>query len=114
MQITDRAKDVIKSGGEWISSVELENIAVGCPGVAEAGAIGIPHPKFGEAVKAVVVLEPGATITEADLIAAVRTRKGAVQAPKSVSFVDALPLSAVGKPDKKVLRVQFADEMTEA
>lgn len=114
LRIVDRKKDMIVSGGFNVFAREVEDVLVDQPGVRQAAVFGVPHPKFGEAVKAVVVLEQGATITEADLIAAVRTRKGAVQAPKSVSFVDALPLSAVGKPDKKVLRAQFASEIMSA
>ena len=63
MNITDRAKDVIKSGGEWISSIDLENIAVGCPGVQEAAAIGLPHPKWDERPLLVVVAKPGAAVS---------------------------------------------------
>ena len=64
MNITDRAKDVIKSGGEWISSIDLENIAVGCPGVLEAAAIGLPHPKWDERPLLVVVAKPGAEVIQ--------------------------------------------------
>jgi len=68
MQITDRSKDVIKSGGEWISSIELENLAVGHPKVAEAAVIGVPHPKWDERPLLIVVLKPGQTVTKAELL----------------------------------------------
>jgi acyl-CoA synthetase (AMP-forming)/AMP-acid ligase II len=68
MQITDRSKDVIKSGGEWISSIDLENAAVGCPGVAEAAAIGMPHPKWDERPLLVIVKKPGAEVTKDDVL----------------------------------------------
>ena len=107
LRIVDRKKDMIVSGGFNIYAREVEDVIVDQPGVRQAAVIGVPHPKWGEAVKAVVVLEPGATITADDIIEAVRNRKGAVQAPKSVDFVEALPLSPVGKPDKKALRARY-------
>ncbi len=107
LRIVDRKKDMIVSGGFNIYAREVEDVIVDQPGVRQAAVIGVPHPKWGEAVKAVVVLEAGATITEKDIIAAVHQRKGAVQAPKSVDFVDALPLSPLGKPDKKALREKY-------
>lgn len=109
LRIVDRKKDMIVSGGFNVYAREVEDVIVDQPGVRQAAVIGVPDPKWGEAVKAVVVLEPGASITVDDIIAAVRDRKGAVQAPKSVDFVDALPLSPVGKPDKKVLRARYAE-----
>lgn len=112
LRIVDRKKDMIVSGGFNVYAREVEDVIVDQPGVRQAAVIGVPHPKWGEAVKAVVVLEPGATITAEDIIAAVHSRKGAVQAPKSVEFVDSLPLSPVGKPDKKVLRVRHQNEVT--
>ena len=74
MQITDRSKDVIKSGGEWISSIELENIAIGCPGIAEAAAIGLPHPKWDERPLLIAVRKAGAAITREAVLAHLRTR----------------------------------------
>lgn len=108
LRIVDRKKDMIVTGGFNVYAREVEDVLVEQPGVRAAAVIGVPHPTWGEAVKAVVVLEPGATITADALIAAVKARKGAVQAPKSVEFVDALPLSPLGKPDKKALRLRYA------
>lgn len=109
MQITDRSKDVIKSGGEWISSVELENAAVGCPGVAEAAAIGIAHPKWDERPLLVVVRKPGSEVSEREIV---EHLKGAVAKwwlPDAVVFVDSLPHTATGKLLKTALREQFKD-----
>ena len=109
LQITDRSKDVIKSGGEWISSIDLENAAVGCPGVAEAAAIGIPHPKWDERPLLVCVRAPGSDVCAATI----RDHLTAVVAkwwlPDAVEFVDELPHTATGKLSKKTLREQFRD-----
>ncbi len=113
MQITDRVKDVIKSGGEWISSVELENIAVGCPGVAEAGAIGIAHPKWDERPVLVVVKKEGADITEESMKAYLADRIAKWWMPDRVLFVDALPHGSTGKIHKVSLREQFKDLVLE-
>ena len=107
LRIVDRKKDMIVTGGFNVYAREVEDVLVEHPLVRQAAVIGVADPKWGEAVKAVVVIEPGASVTAAELIALVRDRKGAVQAPKSVDFVDAIPLSAVGKPDKKVLRQRY-------
>ena len=109
MQITDRAKDVIKSGGEWISSVELENIAVGCTGVAEAGAIGIPHPRWDERPVLVVVKKPGADVTEAMMKDYLKDKIAKWWMPDAVLFVDELPHTGTGKIQKTALRAQFKD-----
>ncbi len=109
MQITDRAKDVIKSGGEWISSVELENAAVGCPGVAEAAAIGVHHPRWEERPILLVVRAPGATVTGDDIAAHLATKVAKWWLPDAVLFVDALPHSATGKLMKTALRAQYRD-----
>ena len=114
MQITDRAKDVIKSGGEWISSVELENIAVGCPGVAEAGAIGVPHPKWDERPVLVVVRKPGADVSEADVKDYLKDKIAKWWMPDAVVFVDELPHTGTGKIQKVALRAQFKDFRLEA
>ncbi len=109
MQITDRSKDVIKSGGEWISSIELENCASGCPGVAEAAAIGIAHPKWDERPLLLVVRAPGSTVS-ADIV--LRYLEGHVAKwwlPDAVEFVAELPHTATGKLSKKTLRDQYRD-----
>ncbi|MGI8668143.1 MAG: long-chain fatty acid--CoA ligase [Jatrophihabitans sp.] len=107
-QITDRAKDVIKSGGEWISSVELENLLVGNPAVLEAAVIGIPDEKWGERPLACVVLrEPGS----AEAAALAEYLAGSVarwQVPENWTFIDEVPKTTVGKYDKKVLRARFS------
>ena len=110
LRIVDRKKDMIITGGFNVYAREVEDVLVEQPGVRQAAVIGVPHPKWGETVKAVVVLEPGAMVDADALIASVRDRKGAVQAPKSVDFVDALPLSPLGKPDKKALRERYKTE----
>ena len=108
LRIVDRKKDMIITGGFNVYAREVEDALVEEPGVRQAAVIGVPHPKWGETVKAVVVLEPGAMVDAETLIARVREKKGAVQAPKSIEFVDALPLSPLGKPDKKALRQLYA------
>jgi fatty-acyl-CoA synthase len=108
LRIVDRKKDMIVTGGFNVYAREVEDVLVSHPLVRQAAVIGVPDPKWGEAVKALVVLEPDAEVEPGDLIALVRDRKGAVQAPKSVDFLDALPLSPVGKPDKKALRKLYA------
>ncbi|KMS51991.1 acyl-CoA synthetase [Novosphingobium barchaimii LL02] len=108
LRIVDRKKDMIVTGGFNVYAREVEDVLVEHPGVRQAAVIGVPDEKWGEAVKAVVVLEPGVEVDPQALIARVREKKGAVQAPKTVEFVDELPLSPLGKPDKKALRVRYA------
>ena len=108
MQITDRAKDVIKSGGEWISSIELENAAVGFDGVAEAAAIGIPHPKWDERPLLVVVRQSGCDVCPDGLRAHLAGKVAKWWLPDAIEFVDELPHTATGKLSKKTLREQFA------
>ncbi|MEO7787336.1 MAG: long-chain fatty acid--CoA ligase [Sphingomicrobium sp.] len=108
MQITDRSKDVIKSGGEWISSIELENAAVGVPGVAEAAAIGIFHPKWDERPLLVVVRAAGSEVTSDQIRAHLVTQVARWWLPDAIEFVDELPHTATGKLSKKTLREQFA------
>ena len=109
MQITDRSKDVIKSGGEWISSVELENAAVGCEGVAEAAAIGVHHPKWDERPLLLVVRKPGSDVTEDRIRAHLADRVAKWWLPDEILFVDSLPHTATGKLLKTALREQYRD-----
>jgi fatty-acyl-CoA synthase len=105
--IVDRKKDFIISGGFNVYTREVEDVLTADPTVAVAAVIGVPDPDWGEAVKAVVVAAPGADIDHARLIARVRDAKGAVHAPKSIEVVTELPLTPVGKTDKKALRAGF-------
>ena len=105
--IVDRKKDMIVSGGFNVFPGEVERVVAAHPAVAAIGVIGIPDERWGEAVKAVVVVRPGARVTAEEIVALVRAEKGSVSAPKSVDFVDALPLTALGKPDKKALRARY-------
>ena len=107
MQITDRAKDVIKSGGEWISSVDLENAAIGCAGVAEAAAIAMPHPKWDERPMLIVVRKPGSTVSAAEINAHLACHVAKWWLPDEIVFVDALPHTATGKLLKTALRTKF-------
>ncbi|MEL6386707.1 MAG: long-chain-fatty-acid--CoA ligase [Pseudomonadota bacterium] len=109
MQITDRAKDVIKSGGEWISSIDLENIAVGHPKVANAAAIGIYHPKWDERPLLIVQPAPGETPTKEDVLAQLEGKIAKWWTPDDVAFVDEIPLGATGKINKLKLREHFKD-----
>jgi fatty-acyl-CoA synthase len=109
MQITDRSKDVIKSGGEWISSIDLENAAVGCPGVAEAAAVGIAHPKWDERPLLLVVRKPGAELSEADVLHHLSGQVAKWWLPDEVLFVDSLPHTATGKLLKTAIREQYRD-----
>ena len=107
MQITDRSKDVIKSGGEWISSIELENAAVCHPGVAEAAAIGIPHPLWDERPLLCVVRANGSDVTPDEIIRHLREHVASWWLPNAIEFVDELPHTATGKLSKLRLREQF-------
>jgi fatty-acyl-CoA synthase len=107
IQITDRAKDVIKSGGEWISSIELENAAVGCPGVAEAAAIGVPHPKWDERPLLLVVRANGSAVGEDAIRAHLAGQVSKWWLPDAIEFVTELPHTATGKLSKKDLRDQY-------
>jgi acyl-CoA synthetase (AMP-forming)/AMP-acid ligase II len=109
MQITDRSKDVIKSGGEWISSVELENAAVGCPGVQEAAAIGVAHPKWDERPILLVVKKDGADVGAADVTAYLSDKVAKWWLPDAVLFVDSLPHTGTGKILKTELRAAYKD-----
>ena len=107
MQITDRAKDVIKSGGEWISSIELENAAMGCPGVAEAAAVGVPHPKWDERPLLLVIRKPGADVTAAEITDYLTAHVAKWWLPDEIKFVDSLPHTATGKLLKRQLRDEY-------
>lgn len=109
MQITDRSKDVIKSGGEWISSIDLENIAMAHPAVHEAAAISCKHPKWDERPLLVVVKKPGAEVTAADILGFFEGRIAKWQVPDDVVFVTEIPHTATGKIQKLKLRDQFKD-----
>jgi fatty-acyl-CoA synthase len=107
LYIVDRKKDMIISGGFNVYPREIEDVLTSHSDVAIAAVVGVPDDKWGEAVKALVVLRPGAAVGADDLIALVRERKGAVYAPKSVDFIDDLPLTGVGKADRKAVRARF-------
>ncbi|MFC5547160.1 3-(methylthio)propionyl-CoA ligase [Massilia aerilata] len=109
MQITDRSKDVIKSGGEWIGSIDLENIAVAHPGVLQAACIGMAHPKWDERPLLVVVRRPGAEVTREELLAFFDGKIARFWMPDDVVFVDSLPIGGTGKIQKNKLREQFRD-----
>jgi fatty-acyl-CoA synthase len=109
MQITDRSKDVIKSGGEWISSIDVENIAMAHPAVAMAACIGMRHPKWDERPIVVVVKKPGAEVTREELLGFYEGKIAKWQVPDDVVFVDAIPLGATGKMQKMTLRQQLKD-----
>ena len=109
MQITDRSKDVIKSGGEWISSIDVENIAMAHPAVAMAACVGMKHPKWDERPIIVVMKKPGAEITREALLAFYDGKIAKWQVPDDVVFVDAIPLGATGKMQKMTLRQQLKD-----
>jgi fatty-acyl-CoA synthase len=109
MQITDRSKDVIKSGGEWIGSIDLENIAMAHPAVAMAACIGVAHPKWDERPLLVVARKPGAEVTRDELIAFYDGRIAKWWTPDDVAFVDSIPLGATGKMLKNRLRETFRD-----
>lgn len=109
MQITDRSKDVIKSGGEWISSIEIENVAVGCEGVTEAAVIGLPHPKWDERPLLIIIKDEGAELSKEDVLAYLEGKIAKWWMPDDVAFVDEIPHTATGKIQKLTLREQFSD-----
>ncbi len=109
MQITDRSKDVIKSGGEWISSIDVENIAMAHPAVAMAACIGMKHPKWDERPVVVVVKKPGADVSREELLAFYEGRIAKWQIPDDVVFIDAIPLGGTGKMQKTKLRETLLD-----
>ncbi len=109
MQITDRSKDVIKSGGEWIGTIDLENIAASHPAVMQAACIGVPHPKWDERPLLVVVTRPGMAVTREELLAFYEGKIAKWWLPDDVVFLEALPLGGTGKVQKNKLRDQFRD-----
>jgi acyl-CoA synthetase (AMP-forming)/AMP-acid ligase II len=109
MQITDRAKDVIKSGGEWISSIDLENVAVGHPEVVEAAVIGVPHPKWDERPLLIVIRKQGSQLTKDDLLKFMDGKIAKWWMPDDVAFVEEIPHTATGKIQKVALRERFKD-----
>jgi fatty-acyl-CoA synthase len=109
MHITDRAKDMVRSGGEWISSIALENAAVGHPDLAEAAVIAAPHPKWGERPLLIAVRRPGARVDKAEIVAFLADRVAKWWLPDDVVFVDELPHTATGKIRKSALRERFRD-----
>jgi acyl-CoA synthetase (AMP-forming)/AMP-acid ligase II len=109
LTLTDRAKDVIKSGGEWISSVDLENALMGHPAVYEASVVGVPDERWGERPLATVVLAPGASVTVSELRSFLADHVAKWQVPERWAFITEVPKTSVGKFDKKVLRARYAD-----
>ena len=109
MRLVDRTKDLVKSGGEWISSVDLENTIMGHPKVAEAAVIALPHPKWMERPLACVVVKPGEELTKDEVLDFLRDKLATWQLPDDVVFIDEVPKTSVGKFSKKTLRDQFKD-----
>lgn len=109
VKVTDRIKDVVKSGGEWISSIDMENALVGHPAVLEAAVVGIAHPKWQERPLALVVLRPGRSATADELKAHLAEQFARWQMPDEILFVDKVPRTSVGKLDKRTIRGTFAD-----
>ena len=113
MRIVDRSKDVIKSGGEWISSIDIENVAMAHPAVAMAACVAIPHPKWDERPLLVVVKKPGAEVEARELLEFYEGKVAKWWIPDDVQFVDAIPLGATGKILKTRLREQLLELRTQ-
>ena len=109
IRLVDRTKDLIKSGGEWISSVEIENELMAHPKVAEAAVIGIKHPRWAERPLACVVVKPGEELTRDEVLEFLAPKLAKWQLPDDVVFIDEVPKTSVGKFSKKDLRSRFAD-----
>ena len=109
IRLVDRTKDLIKSGGEWISSVELENELMAHPSIREAAVIGVPHPRWSERPLACVVLEDGAELSKQEVLDFLAPRVAKWQIPDDVVFIDEVPKTSVGKFSKRTLRDRFAD-----
>jgi acyl-CoA synthetase (AMP-forming)/AMP-acid ligase II len=112
--IVDRAKDLVKSGGEWISSIYLENAAMACPGVAQCAVIAVPDPKWDERPMLVVVKAPGAATARQEILDFLASKVAKWQVPDEVVFVDALPMTATGKVSKLELRRAYTDHKLSA
>jgi len=108
LKVTDRIKDVIKSGGEWISSIDMENLLMGHPAVRDAAVVGIPHAKWQERPLALVVLKPGQQATQEQLQQHLTSAFTKWQLPDQVLFVEAIPKTSVGKLDKKRMHTRRA------
>ena len=113
MQITDRAKDVIKSGGEWISSLEIESAVSMHAKVALAAAIGVPHPKWDERPVLFLMLKPGEQAEPAEFVDFLSSRVAKWWLPDAVHFIDEMPVGPTGKVDKKVLRARYVNDLSE-
>ena len=111
--ISDRSKDVIKSGGEWVSSVDLENTLMGHPEIAEAAVIGVPDERWDERPLACVVRKADSTVTAAELRGWLAERTAKFWLPERWTFISEVPKTSVGKFDKKVLRARHADDQLE-
>ena len=109
LTIVDRTKDLVKSGGEWISSIDVENAAMAHPGIANCAVIGVPHPKWTERPLLIAVKAPGASVSKEDVMKLLDAKLAKWQLPDEVVFVDALPIGATGKVSKKDLRVAYAN-----
>jgi fatty-acyl-CoA synthase len=109
VRLLDRTKDLIKSGGEWISSVEIENELMGHPKIKEAAVIGVAHPKWSERPLACVVIEPGEQLDKQEIFDYLAPRLAKWQLPDDVVYIDEVPKTSVGKFSKKTLRDRFAD-----
>ena len=112
VKITDRAKDVIKSGGEWISSLDVENQIMGHPDVAEATVVGLAHPKWQERPVAFIVPKPGSDVTPDDLRSFLEPLIATWWMPDEFIFIEAIPKTGTGKFDKKVVRAEYANLLT--
>jgi fatty-acyl-CoA synthase len=108
LHLTDRAKDVIKSGGEWISSIDVENIAMGAPGVANAAVIGMPHPKWDERPLLIIEKKPGENPQGPEILAFLQGKIAKWWMPDDVVFVEKIPIGPTGKINKLALRKEFA------
>ena len=113
LHLVDRTKDLVKSGGEWISSVELENALMGHPEVAQAAVIAVPDERWGERPLAVVVRKPGSEVGEAEVVASVAGKFPKWWLPERVEFVDEIPMTATGKFSKRLLRERFVASVQE-